>query len=288
MYIGRFAPSPTGPLHFGSLVTAVASYCEAKTHNGKWLVRMEDLDKPRETKGAASTILQQLEAFGFEWDDTVLYQSQRTSHYADALEILNKKHLIYPCTCTRKEIADSSSRIGLEGVIYPKTCLHQPIKTVAAKAWRIKTPDLTISFTDAIQGEVSQNLSTDIGDFILKRADGLFAYQLAVVVDDAAQGITHIVRGADLLDSTPRQIYLQQLLAYPQLNYAHVPLVRNSAGEKLSKQTLAQPLDISHAAHSLYEAFKFLKQSPPESIQNQTLKDIWLWAKANWRLAHIS
>jgi glutamyl-Q tRNA(Asp) synthetase len=287
MYIGRFAPSPTGPLHFGSLVTAVASYCEAKTHNGKWLLRMEDLDKPREVKGAADTILRQLDTFGFEWDGSVAYQSQRSHLYADALELLSQRQLIYPCTCTRKEIADSSSTVGVDGVIYPKTCLQRPIKPNTPAAWRIKTPNIRISFIDAIQGEVSQNLSTDIGDFILKRADGLFAYQLAVVVDDATQGITHIVRGADLLDSTPRQIYLQQLLNYPLLNYAHIPLVRNLAGEKLSKQTLAEPLDLSRAAHNLYEAFKFLEQSPPKSMQNQSLKDIWLWANTNWRLANI-
>ena len=203
MHIGRFAPSPTGPLHFGSLVAAVASYCEAKTHQGKWLVRMEDLDKPREVKGAAATILHQLEAFGFEWDDTVLYQSQRSNFYADALDALQKKQLIYPCTCTRKEITDSSNELGIEGVIYPQTCLQQPIKPDALVAYRIKTNDMKISFNDAIQGTISQNLSADIGDFILKRTDGLFAYQLAVVVDDAAQGITHIVRGADLLIPHP-------------------------------------------------------------------------------------
>lgn len=287
MYIGRFAPSPTGPLHFGSLVAAVASYCEAKIHQGKWLVRMEDLDKPREVKGAAATILHQLETFGFEWDDTVLYQSQRSNFYADALDTLQKKQLVYPCTCTRKEIADSSSEFGIEGVIYPKTCLRQAIKPNAPVAWRIKTNDIKISFNDAIQGKISQNLSADIGDFILKRADGLFAYQLAVVVDDAAQGITHIVRGADLLDSAPRQIYLQQQLGFLIPHYAHVPIASNLTGKKLSKQTLAKPLDDNNANHLLFDALNFLGQQPTATIKNATLNEMWRWAVANWQLALV-
>lgn len=288
MYIGRFAPSPTGPLHFGSLIAAVASYCEARTHHGKWLLRIEDLDKPRETKGAANTILQQLEAFGFEWDDAVLYQSQRTSYYADALEILNNRHLIYPCTCTRKEIADSSSSIGIDGVIYPDTCLKNAIKVNVPAAWRIKTESHTISFNDSIQGKISQNLKQDIGDFILNRADGLFAYQLAVVVDDAAQDITHIVRGADLLDSTPRQIYLQQLLNYPTPQYAHVPVACNDAGEKLSKQTLASPLDTAKTAINLIQALNFLGQATPPDLANEDKNTIWHWALSNWQLSKIA
>lgn len=287
MYIGRFAPSPTGPLHFGSLVAAVASYCDARKNHGKWLLRMEDLDKPRTVKGAADTILHQLESFGFEWDGPVLYQSQRDSFYSEALEILKARQLIYPCTCTRKEIADSSTDIGIEGVIYPGTCLQHPIKPNAAMAWRIKTDNVSISFNDAIQGNISQNLNTDIGDFILKRADGLFAYQLAVVVDDAAQGITHIVRGADLLDSTPRQIYLQKQLGYQHPQYAHIPVASNPAGEKLSKQTLAQPITDSNAYQLIYEALIFLGQHPPLAIKNATLDEMWRWACSNWQLASI-
>ncbi len=287
MYIGRFAPSPTGPLHFGSLVAAVASYCDARKNHGKWLLRMEDLDKPRTVKGAADTILHQLESFGFGWDGPVLYQSQRDSFYSEALEILKARQLIYPCTCTRKEIADSSTDIGIEGVIYPGTCLQHPIKPNAAMAWRIKTDNVSISFNDAIQGNISQNLNTDIGDFILKRADGLFAYQLAVVVDDAAQGITHIVRGADLLDSTPRQIYLQKQLGYQHPQYAHIPVASNSAGEKLSKQTLARPIADNNATQLLYEALLFLGQCPPLAIKNATLNEMWRWACSNWQLASV-
>jgi glutamyl-Q tRNA(Asp) synthetase len=287
MYIGRFAPSPTGPLHFGSLVAAVASYCEAKIHGGKWLIRIEDLDKPREVKGAAATILKQLEACGFEWNDSIIYQSQRSNFYADALAVLNNKQLIYPCTCTRKEIADSSTHIGIEGLVYPGTCLLHPIKENTAIAWRIKTPKQNFCFNDAIQGDVCQNLHQDIGDFVLKRADSLFAYQLAVVIDDAAQGITNIVRGADLLNSTPRQIYLQQMLHYSTPQYAHVPLACNSAGEKLSKQTLALPITTANTPHYLFLALQFLGQTPPPSLQFETPETIWLWAKSNWQLAKI-
>ena len=287
MYIGRFAPSPTGPLHFGSLVAAVASYCDARKNHGKWLLRMEDLDRPRTDRGAADTILQQLESFGFEWDGPVVYQSQRDSFYNEALETLNAKQLIYPCTCTRKEIADSSTNIGIEGVIYPGTCLQQPIKPDAPIAWRIKTDSIKISFKDAIQGEISQNLQFDIGDFILKRADGLFAYQLAVVVDDAAQGITNIVRGADLLDSTPRQIYLQKQLNYLQPQYAHIPVASNAAGEKLSKQTLAAPIDTFKTSIQLIQALHFLGHTPPASLVNEDQHIIWQWAFSNWQLSKI-
>jgi glutamyl-Q tRNA(Asp) synthetase len=287
MYIGRFAPSPTGPLHFGSLAAAVASYCDARKNNGQWLVRMEDLDRPRTVKGAADTILHQLEHFGFEWDGPVLYQSQRDSFYNEALETLKAKQLIYPCTCTRKEIADSSTNMGIEGLIYPGTCLQQPIKPHAATAWRIKTDVAKISFEDAIQGEISQTLTTDVGDFILKRADGLFAYQLAVVADDAAQGITNIVRGADLLDSTPRQIYLQKQLNYLQPQYAHIPVACNSAGEKLSKQTHASPLDTSKTSMELIQALHFLGQTPPASLINENKNTIWQWAFSNWQLSKI-
>ena len=287
MYIGRFAPSPTGPLHFGSLVAAVASYCDAKANQGKWLVRMEDLDKPREIAGAADTILGQLEAFGFTWDGEILYQSQRSALYTEAFQQLNAQNVLYPCTCTRKEIADSSQQWGIEGVIYPKTCLTQALKPHASIAWRVKTNAAPIHFEDAIQGAISQQLNTAVGDFILKRADGLFAYQLAVVVDDAAQGINHIVRGADLLASTPRQIYLQQLLQLQTPHYAHVPLACNAAGEKLSKQTLAKTLDASHAHQLIFEALAFLGQQPPDELKNATLADIWHWAIANWQLANV-
>ncbi|MDO9151762.1 MAG: tRNA glutamyl-Q(34) synthetase GluQRS [Methylotenera sp.] len=287
MYVGRFAPSPTGPLHFGSLVAAVASYCEAKANQGLWLVRMEDLDRPREMKGAADAILHQLEAFGFEWDSEVIYQSKRNEFYSEILQQLKQQQLIYPCTCTRKEIADSSNQIGIDSIIYPKTCLTHPPKTNAPIAWRIKTSPTLIKFNDAIQGSLEQNIADQVGDFVLKRADGLYAYQLAVVADDAEQKITHVVRGADLLDSTSRQIYLQQQLNYNALQYAHVPVASNIAGDKLSKQTLAKAIEVHTANHLLYDALSFLGQHPPAEIKNATLKEIWHWCGSNWQLTNI-
>ena len=286
-YVGRFAPSPTGPLHFGSLVAAVASYCDARANGGQSLLRMEDLDKPREAKGAADDILRTLEAFGFAWDGEVWYQSQRAEFYESALQTLKDKGLVYPCTCSRKEIADSAIASGIEGAIYPKTCLKHALKANIHAAYRVLTLDQNIAFLDEIQGEIIQNLARDVGDFILKRADGLFAYQLAVVVDDAAQGVTHIVRGGDLLDSTPRQIYLQRLLGYATPHYAHVPVASNAAGEKLSKQTLAKPIGMRAPGHALFDALIFLGQQPPAEIKNATLDEIWQWAITNWRISSI-
>lgn len=298
-YIGRFAPSPTGLLHFGSLVAAVASYCDAKANSGKWLLRMEDLDKPREVAGAADTILQQLEAFGLEWDGEIVFQSKRTEIYEEYLHKLKRNGYIYACICSRKEITDSAIINGIDGAIYPKTCFNKTVKlstsnfnaatsVVNACSWRINVNDAKpVCFNDAIQGEISQHLSTDVGDFIIKRKDGFFAYQLAVVVDDALQNITHIVRGADLLDSTPRQIYLQHLLGLITPNYAHVPIATNIAGEKLSKQTLAEPINAKLAAHQLLNALIFLGQSPPAELMNSGLNEVWHWAIKHWCLASI-
>jgi glutamyl-Q tRNA(Asp) synthetase len=274
-------------LHFGSLIAAVASYCDAKANGGKWLVRMEDLDKPREMQGAASLILSALQAYGFEWDGKIVYQSQRADLYEDALQTLKNQGVIYPCTCSRKEIVDSATSSGIEGAIYPRTCLaHAPEANIHA-AFRAMVLDENITFFDAIQGEITQNLARDIGDFVVKRADGLFAYQLAVVVDDAEQGVTHVVRGADLLDSTPRQIYLQRLLAYPTPHYAHVPVAVNANGEKLSKQTLAKAIKPEAAPSLVFEALNFLGQQPPEEMKNATLDEVWRWAIANWELSNV-
>ena len=296
-YIGRFAPSPTGPLHFGSLVAAVASYCDAKSNGGQWLLRIEDLDKPREMVGAADDILRSLEAFGFEWDAPIIVQSHRSEIYEAYLHHLNRKGFIYACTCSRKEIADSSVASGIDGAIYPKTCEHNRLNgqshasasRINACSWRINVNNAQkIAFVDAIQGAVSQNLQTDVGDFILKRKDGFFAYQLAVVVDDALQNITHIVRGADLLDSTPRQIYLQYLFDFATPNYAHVPVAVNTAGEKLSKQTLSKPIDTSLASHLIVEALNFLGQMPPLALKNASVAECWRWAIAHWNGANVS
>lgn len=286
MYRGRFAPSPTGPLHFGSLVAALASYLEARQQQGEWLLRMEDLDTPRNMPGAADAILRSLEAFGFEWDGAVVYQSERHDLYAAALARLQEDGLVYPCGCTRKEIADSAIH-GIEGAIYPGTCRSGLPPGKTARAWRIRAENRTIGFDDAIQGHVAQNLARNIGDFVLKRADGFYAYQLAVVVDDADQAITHVVRGADLLDSTPRQIYLQQVLGLPAMHYAHIPVVLNAQGEKLSKQTQAAAVDDLQPATQLWQALDFLQQSPPAAIRNAPLADIWQWADQNWQLSRI-
>jgi glutamyl-Q tRNA(Asp) synthetase len=282
VYRGRFAPSPTGPLHFGSLIAAVASYLDAKSNNGIWLLRIEDLDTSRNVHGAKEAILASLEAFGFAWDEEVIFQSQRSAIYAEALANLSRLGLIYPCGCSRKEIADSAT-LGIDGVVYPGTCRHGLAHNKTARSWRIKTSGQYIMFEDAVQGEIQQNLAQDIGDFVLKRADGLFAYQLAVVVDDAEQGITHIVRGADLLDSTPRQIYLQNLLVLATPHYLHVPLATNMQGEKLSKQTLAQAIDVEKPSAELWKALAFLGQHPPAELRHENLTDFWQWAIAHWK-----
>ena len=286
MYIGRFAPSPTGPLHFGSLVAAVASYLEARRAGGKWLVRMEDLDHPREMPGAAGNILRTLEAFGLHWDETVLYQRQRLDHYAETLERLHQRGLVYPCACSRKEIADSALN-GIDGLVYPGTCRQGLPANRAPRAWRIRVTDEEIGFRDRIQGLLSQHLARDIGDFVLKRADGIFAYQLAVVVDDASQGVTDIVRGADLLDSTPRQIYLQRVLDLPSTSYTHIPVAANQRGEKLSKQTLAKPLDLQRPQAQLWHALDYLHQRPWPELQQASLGTLWSWAVTHWQLSRI-
>jgi len=246
-YIGRFAPSPTGPLHIGSLVAAMASYLDAKVHHGRWLLRIEDVDGDRNVAGADEHIIASLQRCGMQWDGDITWQSRRTDLYQLALQQLGD--LVYPCGCSRKEIADS--QLGLTGkqaqaLIYPGTCRHGLAPGKTARALRLKVPQsphCVLAFEDRWAGHVSQDLTDEAGDFVIKRADGFWAYQLAVVIDDGAQGITDIVRGADLLDSTPRQLYLQQVLGLPQPSYLHVPVVVNAVGEKLSKQTGAQAFD---------------------------------------------
>lgn len=284
MVVGRFAPSPTGPLHFGSLVAAVASYCDVKSRNGQWLLRIEDVDQTRCLPNVSDDIISTLQRFGFEWDAEIIYQSQRTDLYAQALSQLHQQGLAYACTCSRKEIADSSTLQGIEGILYPGTCLVQPIKPGMAAAWRIKTDSRTIQFHDRIQGAQQHQMRRDIGDFVIQRADGLFSYQLAVVVDDAMQGITHVVRGADLLHSTTRQIYLQQHLGHPTPVYAHIGLVRNAQGQKLSKQTLAAALPSDNLASTLRSAFDFLPQLPNPAPALQSIPALWQWAMESWQL----
>ncbi len=285
-YVGRFAPSPTGPLHFGSLVAAVASYLEAKRRDGEWLVRTEDIDTPRVVRGAADEILRALAACGMQWDGAIVSQSSRSDAYHAQLHRLRAMGRIYPCACSRREIADSALS-GIEGPVYPGTCRNGLAPGKAVRAWRINTHGAEVRFNDAIQGPVGQNLEADIGDFVLLRADHIYAYQLAVVVDDAEQGITDVVRGADLLDSTPRQIYLQQLLKFPTPRYCHVPVAVNADGEKLSKQTLAPAIDPARPLPALMRALRFLGQQPPDALANASLRDFWAWAIANWRLDRV-
>lgn len=260
MYVGRFAPSPTGPLHFGSLVAALASYMEARAAKGKWLLRMEDLDTPREQPGAADEILRALDRLGFEWDGPVTRQSARLERYRAVLEDLSRRGFAYPCGCSRKELEDSA--LAIDGArIYPGTCRRGLAPGKHARAVRLRTHAAPIAFADLVQGEIEQRVEREVGDFILQRADGLYAYQLAVVVDDLDQGVTDVVRGADLLDSTARQIHLQRILGAPQPRYAHVPVAVNTAGEKLSKQTGAAPLDLAHPERELARARRFLGQA---------------------------
>lgn len=281
-YIGRFAPSPTGLLHIGSLLTALASYADARANRGKWLVRMEDLDPPREMPGAAAHILNTLEAFGFEWDGEVVWQSRRHSLYRDALGRLKEKGLLYPCYCSRKDWQTAAAQ-GADGFVYNGRCRRPEDRPHTDKppAWRIRVNDETIGFDDGIVGHYAQNLARDIGDFVLLRADGFWAYQLAVVADDADQGITHIVRGQDLLVSTPRQIYLQRCLGFATPHYAHLPLLVNKHGQKWSKQTLAPALDENHKEQLLRQVLQYLNLPPaPEVSRPQALLS---WAIEHWQ-----
>lgn len=250
-YIGRFAPSPTGPLHFGSLLTAVASYCDAKANHGKWLVRIEDTDIPRIYPNSEHHIRSCIDAFQFEPDAEIICQKDRLDIYVQVLEQLKHLDAIYACQCTRKMLGSNH--------IYVGTCrdLHLDFNN---QAIRLKVADQLICFEDRLQGQQCSNLKHDLGDFVLKRRDGIMSYQLAVVVDDDLQGITHVVRGADLLDNTARQIWLGSLLNYPSLSYMHLPLAMNDQGQKLSKQNLAQALDISKASNLLQQAILALGQ----------------------------
>ena len=257
-YIGRFAPSPTGPLHFGSLLTAVASYCDTKANHGKWLVRIEDTDIPRIYPNSETHILSCIDAFQFEPDAEIIFQKDRLTIYEQVLDQLKQQHAIYACQCTRKMLGSNH--------IYAGTCRDLNLD-FAEQAIRLKVDDLLICFEDRLQGRQCSNLKDDLGDFVLKRRDGIISYQLAVVVDDYLQGITHVVRGADLLDNTARQIWLGSILNYPSLSYMHLPLAMNGQGQKLSKQNLAQALDVSKASELLQQAILALGQPNVELNQ---------------------
>ena len=287
-YVGRFAPSPTGPLHFGSLVAAMGSYLQAKSCNGRWLVRMEDIDPLREVAGASDQILRTLEHYGFEWQDEVLYQSRRADVYKEVLDDLCSRSLAYSCGCSRKQLSEDRVAMKLPPGVYPGTCRGRKFTSGGGRqAVRMVVEEREVAFLDRLQGWQRQHLLRDVGDFVIFRADGQFAYQLAVVIDDAAQGITEVVRGSDLLDSTPRQIYLQQKLGLVTPDYLHLPVVVNNAGEKLSKQTHAQPLPLSDPLPLLWQGLDFLGQEPPEGLRQGNLGDFWQWAVSHWRLEKI-
>lgn len=280
---GRFAPSPTGPLHFGSLVAALGSYLEAKARGGRWLVRIEDVDQPRCHPGHADDIIRTLAAFGFEWDGDILYQSRRRERYHEVLELLQRQGWVYPCGCTRAELAGAA--LGIDGAaLYPGTCRAGLPPGKQPRAWRLKVSG-TIAFDDLVQGPQRQDLARDVGDFVLLRADGMFAYQLAVVVDDADQGVDHVVRGADLIHSTARQIFLQRLLGLPTPQYAHLPVAVDASGAKLSKQTKAPPLDRAHPVPALIAAARFLGMTPPSCRLSSA--EFWSWAFSAWHLSGV-
>lgn len=269
-YIGRFAPTPSGHLHFGSLVAALASYLDARSVGGRWLVRMEDLDPPREEPGAQAAILKALESYGFEWDGEMVRQSDRHAAYAEVLNRLFSQGLAYACTCSRKQLEPYHG-------IYPGFCRNAGHGTENT-AIRVRVPELEYHFIDRVQGEFRQHLGREVGDFVIRRRDGLYAYQLAVVLDDAWQGITDIVRGADLLDSTPRQLYLQELLGLPQPRYLHIPLITQPDGHKLGKSYRSPPLTEDQATPLLLRALRALGHTPVIELNDATPREVLNWA----------
>ncbi len=283
-YHGRFAPSPTGPLHFGSLVAALASWLDARAAGGLWSVRIEDVDAPRTVPGATDAILATLAACGLAWDGEVLHQSRRRARYAEALERLRAGGHVYGCRCSRREIADSAPR-GIEGAVYPGTCRTLGLTAGPPQAARFRVAPGEVAFDDRVQGRIAQDVAKEVGDFVLLRRDGLHAYQLAVVVDDADQGVTDVVRGADLLASTPRQILLQRALGHPTPRYLHFPVATDARGEKLSKQNRAPALEGAAAAAHLPAALAFLGQ---DVAAGATPAEVLAEAVRRWDPARIA
>lgn len=278
-YIGRFAPSPTGQLHAGSLACMVASYVDAKAHNGTWFIRVEDIDPPREPEGVAEEQLKTIEAFGLRSDLPILWQQTRYGAYQESLEFLKEHGFAYGCSCSRKSIELASEAAGLLKGVYPGTC-REGTHGLPIRAWRFRVNNRPVSFVDRWQGLFSQNVEKSVGDFVLKRADGFWAYQLAVVVDDAYAGVTHIVRGADLLDNSPRQLLLQKALGVPHPEYMHIPLVLNEEGQKLSKQSKAQPIDMQRPEEELAKVWKHLGFEP---FSFDTVPEFFKKATALWK-----
>ena len=276
-YRGRFAPSPTGDLHFGSLVAAVGSYLQARSQGGKWLIRIEDIDPPREVEGSSKRLITDLKDFGLISDEPVVFQSDRLAEYQHALDQLLYTNKAFHCGCSRRHLPESG--------IYPGTCSNGIPPDRTARSIRLRTQKAEITLNDRVQGEFRQNLGSEVGDFIIRRGDGLTAYQLATVVDDEWQGITEIVRGADLLDSTPRQIFLQQQLGYSTPSYAHLPVVLGENGNKLSKRTEADPVSGDNRGETLAACLKFLGHNLPEDIRD--VENILAWGTENWQLNRV-
>ncbi len=270
-YIGRFAPSPTGPLHFGSLVAALASFLDARAHKGQWLVRIEDLDPPREDPAASSEILRILDAYGLHWDGEVVYQSQRGERYQSALDQLIAAGQAFPCSCSRRQLGNR---------LHSGICTPDPASDCA---WRFLCPDQVLTIKDGLQPDHRYDCARDIGDFVIRRRDQLWSYQLAVVVDDAVQGITHVVRGIDLIDSTARQVLLQQALSLPQPQYSHLPVAVEENGQKLSKQNLSLAVTDSAIQSTLITALNWLQQNPPTELASSRRDEILQWACAHWQ-----
>lgn len=281
LYIGRFAPSPTGKLHLGSLLTAVASYCDAMKNNGQWLLRIEDIDPPREVPGASNNIIKTLQNLGFQFKLPILYQSQhaRQNSYQETIEKLQELSVLYSCACSRSKLKQIN--------IYNHSCRSTHIKSTEGYSLKLRVPNIIIKFNDIIQGVFTKHLLSDCGDCVLKRKDGLFAYQLAVVVDDAFQGITHIVRGIDIIDSTPWQMYLNSILNFPKIQYAHLPILVNSQGQKLSKQTYAKEIDKENPLDVLVLAYSLLNQTPFRQ-KPQSLESFWSHAITHWNINNVS
>ena len=268
-------------MHFGSLCTALASFLQARSKQGKWLLRIDDLDTPRNVAGATEQILRTLEIFGLNWDDCILYQSLNSDSYQAALDDLEQQNLLYPCICSRRTLSQYRHN-NPAAPAYPGLCRNRQITPDTPYSLRIKTEDKEISFQDGLQNQIHQNLALEHGDFILKRKDRIIAYQLSVVVDEHAQGITEVVRGVDLIDSTPKQIFLQQQLGYKTPKYMHVPVIIDQLGYKLSKQTFAQAIDENFPEQTLYKTLSLLKQNPPVDLQTAPIATQLNWAIEHW------
>jgi glutamyl-Q tRNA(Asp) synthetase len=279
VYVGRFAPTPSGDLHLGSLYTAAASYLDARANHGRWLVRVEDLDRPREVPGSAARILHTLDRFGFEWDGEAVRQSDRNERYLSALESLEDRGLTFECSCSRLQLEEESR--------YPGTCRERPSALRVPTATRLRVEPGTIEFSDRIQGTYRQDVAAAVGDFVLKRRDGIWSYLLAVVVDDAEQGVTHVLRGADLLDNTPRQIYLQRALVLARPSYAHLPVLTEPDDTKLAKSKRSVKLDEHFELPQLLQVFSLLGLAPPDSLAAASLADAWSWAIPRWNIHRI-